>query len=147
MAVSPVINWVTVGFILALLELFIPGIYLIWFGFAAFAVAVIVSCCEIVFTTQLIWFAVLSAVFAVCGLFVYRGIFKKIKTPQEYSNLNDSAEQYVGSLVTVTEDVTDNRTKVKIGDTYWVATTEAKLHKGDSAKVIGVKDSLILVIK
>ena len=125
-----------------------PGVYLIWFGFAAFlmsGVAYFIPAMPV--TTQLIWFALFSAVFALCGFFAYRYIFTKIKEPEEYKNLNDTAEQFVGRLVTLAEDCVDNQTKVKIGDTFWLAYCEKPLHKGDTAKVISVKDSLILVIE
>lgn len=145
---SAVTNWITIGLALSLLELAVPGIYLIWFGFAAFAVSLVVYFDPmIVFSTQLLWFAIFSLIFAVIGLFTYRYVFSKVQTPGEYKNLNNSAEQYVGMSVTVAEDVIDNRTKVKVGDTYWIAMSEKPLKKGDTAKVVGVKDSLILIIK
>ena len=144
---SDVTNWVVLGLVLSLLELVVPGVYLIWFGFAAFVMSIIVWFIPLVLTTQLIWFALISAVFALIGLYAYGYIFKKMQTPQAYSHLNDSAAQYVGMLVTVTEDTIDGQTKVKIGDTFWLATTDKPLKKGDTAKVVGVKDSLILVIE
>ena len=61
--------------------------------------------------------------------------------------MNDSAAQYVGQTVTLAEDVVDNRTKVKIGDGYWIAACEKPLKRGNNAKVIGVKDGVILVIE
>ena len=144
---SPVTTWLIIGMLFSLLELIVPGVYLIWFGFAGFAMSILTWLVPMVYTTQLIWFAVFSAIFAVIGLFVYRYIFERTKTPKDYQNLNNSAEQNVGKTVTVAEDVIDNQTKVKIGDSYWVAYTEKPLKQGDSAKVVGVKDSLILVIE
>ncbi|MBO6290290.1 MAG: NfeD family protein [Alphaproteobacteria bacterium] len=144
---SDATNWIVVGLILSLLELIAPGVYLIWFGFAAFVMSVVVYFTPLALTTQLIWFAVFSAIFALIGLYVYGYIFKKTKTPTEYSHLNDSAAQYVGQTVTLAEDVVDNRTKVKIGDGYWIAACEKPLKRGNNAKVIGVKDGVILVIE
>ena len=144
---SPVIMWLIIGLVLSVLELVVPGVYLIWFGFAGFVMSLITWIIPMEITTQLIWFAIFSGIFAVIGLYVYRYIFEKTKTPKEYQNLNNSAEQNVGRLVTVAEDVVDNQTKVKVGDSYWVAYTEKNLKKGDTAKVVGVKDSLILLIE
>jgi len=144
---SPVITWLIVGLILSLLELVVPGVYLIWFGFAGFVMSIITWMVPMETTTQLIWFAVFSGIFAVIGLYAYRYIFERTKTPKDYQNLNNSAEQHVGSLVTVAEDVADNQTRVKVGDSYWVAYTEKPFKKGDTAKVVGVKDSLILLIE
>lgn len=144
---SPVVNWIIAGLMLSLLELIVPGVYLIWFGFAAFIVGVTVYFLPLEFTTQLIIFAIASGVFAVIGVAVYRYVFNKAQVPAEYKNLNNTAEQYVGQLVTVAEDAADNRTKVKIGDTYWLASCQNAFKKGDTAKVVGVKDSLILIIE
>ena len=144
---SPVVNWIIVGLALSLLELIVPGVYLIWFGFAAFIVGVAVYFLPLELTTQLIIFAIASGIFAVIGVAVYRYVFNKAQVPAEYKNLNNTAEQYVGQLVTVAEDATDNRTKVKIGDTYWLASCQKPFKQGDTAKVVGVKDSLILIIE
>lgn len=144
---SAVTNWAIFGLILSILELFVPGVYLIWFGFAAFVVSLLVNLFGIAFTAQMIWFAILSVIFAVLGLYTYKYLLKKTQTPKEYSNLNNSAEQFVGNLVTVSEDIEDNMTKVKIGDTYWLATSTKPLKKGDQVKIVGVKDNLILIVE
>lgn len=144
---SAVTNWAILGLILSILELFVPGIYLIWFGFAAFVVSLLVNLFGIAFTAQMIWFAIFSVIFAVLGLYTYKYLLKKTKAPKEYSNLNNSAEQFVGNLVTVSEDIEDNMTKVKIGDTYWLATSTKPLKKGDQVKVVGVKENLILIVE
>lgn len=144
---SPVVNWIIAGLVLSLLELIVPGVYLIWFGFAAFVVGIGVYFIPMELTTQLIVFAIASGIFAVIGVAVYRYVFNKAQVPAEYKNLNNTAEQYVGLLVTVAEDAADNRTKVKIGDTYWLASCQKAFKQGDTAKVVGVKDSLILIIE
>lgn len=147
MFASPVVNWIIAGLALSLLELIVPGVYLIWFGFAAFVVGIGVYFIPMELTTQLIVFAIASGIFAVIGVAVYRYVFSKAEVPAEYKNLNNTAEQYVGQLVTVAEDAADNRTKVKIGDTYWLASCKKAFKQGDTAKVVGVKDSLILIIE
>lgn len=147
MSDSPVINWVIIGLVLSLLELIVPGVYLIWFGLAAFVVSTAVYFIPLEFTTQLIIFAVISGIFAVIGAAVYRYAFNKVQVPEEYRNLNNPAAQLVGQLVTVAEDAADNRTKVKIGDTYWLASCQKPFKKGDTVKVIGVRDNLILIIE
>lgn len=144
---SPATNWLIIGLVLSALELIVPGVYLIWFGLAGFAMSILMCFLSMAVTTQLIWFALISAVFAVIGWFAYRVIMKKTETPKEYRNLNNSAEQHVGTTVTLTQDVADNQTKVKIGDSVWLAYCEKPMKKGDTAKVTGVKDNLILVIE
>ena len=140
-------NWLIIGLALSILELIVPGTYLIWFGLAGLCMSVLTYFIPMALSTQIIWFAVFSAVFAVIGWYSYRYIFKKMQAPKEYQNLNDSAQQYIGRTVTIAEEVVDSQTKVKVGDTYWLAYTEKPLKKGDKAKVTAVKDSLILIVE
>lgn len=147
MLTSPVTIWLVIGLLLSLLELIVPGVYLIWFGLAALVLGLMVYISPLSITAQLFWFALISAVFTVIGLYAYRYVFKRLKTPEEYKNLNDSAHQFVGKIVTVSQDSEDNQTKIKIGDTYWLAYCEQPFKKGETAKITAVKDSLILVIE
>jgi len=139
--------WLLIGLLLSLLELVVPGTYLIWFGFASFAMSILTLIVPLDTTAQLFWFALFSSVFAIVGLYAYQYIFKRTQTPKKYQNLNDSAQQLVGRKVTVAEDIEDNQTKVKVGDSFWLAYSEKPFKKGDTAKVTGVKDSLILIIE
>lgn len=84
---SPVVNWIIAGLALSLLELIVPGVYLIWFGFAAFVVGIAVYFLPIELTTQLIVFAIASGIFAVIGVAVYRYVFSKAQVPAEYKKL------------------------------------------------------------
>ena len=144
---SAATNWLIWGLVLSILELMVPGTYLIWFGLAALLMSLLTFFIPMSLSVQIVWFAIFSAIFAFIGWYAYRYIFKKVKAPREYQNLNDSAQQYIGRTVTLTEDVKDNQTKVQIGDSYWLAYSEKPLKKGATAKVKAVKDSLILVVE
>lgn len=144
---SPAVAWATIGLLLAIFELFVPGTYLIWFGFAAFVVSAYTWFTDVGITDQLIVFAIFSAIFAFLGLYVYQAIFNRTKTDDKYKDLNDPAKQYIGRIVTLTQNVDDNNTKVKIGDTVWLAYSEQNLKKGEKAKVTGIKDGVVLIIK
>ena len=144
---TPAVAWATIGLMLAIFELFVPGTYLIWFGFAAFVVSFYTWFTNVGITDQLIVFAIFSAIFAFLGLYVYKAIFNRAKADDKYKDLNDPAKQHVGRTVTLMRDVDDNNTKVKIGDTVWLAYSEQNLKKGDKAKVTGVKDGVVLVIE
>jgi membrane protein implicated in regulation of membrane protease activity len=144
---SPAIAWATIGLMLIIFELFVPGTYLIWFGFASFVVSIYTWFTGVGITDQLIVFAIFSAIFAFLGLYVYKAIFERTKADDKYKDLNDPAKQYIGRMVTLTQNVNDNNTKVKIGDTVWLAYCEQNLKKGDNVKVTGVKDGVVLVVK
>ena len=144
---TPEVAWATIGLMLTIFELFVPGTYLIWFGFAAFVVSGYTWLTGVGITDQLIVFAIFSAIFAFLGLYVYKAIFERMKVDDKYKDLNDPAKQYVGRTVTLTRNVEDNNTKVKIGDTVWLAYSKDNLKKGDKAKVTAVKDGVVLVIE
>ena len=144
---TPEVAWATIGLMLTIFELFVPGTYLIWFGLAAFVVSGYTWLTGVGITDQLIVFAIFSAIFAFLGLYVYKAIFERMKVDDKYKDLNDPAKQYVGRTVTLTRNVEDNSTKVKIGDTVWLAYSKDNLKKGDKAKVTAVKDGVVLVIE
>ena len=144
---TPEVAWATIGLMLTIFELFVPGTYLIWFGLAAFVVSGYTWLTGVGITDQLIVFAIFSAIFAFLGLYVYKAIFERMKADDKYKDLNDPAKQYVGRTVTLTRNVEDNNTKVKIGDTVWLAYSKHNLKKGDKAKVTAVKDGVVLVIE
>lgn len=138
------LGWFTLGLIFVLLEFFVPGTYLIWFGFASFVMGAIVTFCTLTATETLVWFAVISALFAGIGWFVYAKIINKTKVPEKYRYLNDMAGAYIGKVYNLTEDVIDGRSKAKVGDTVWLVEINAPLKKGDKVRIIGVDGGVVL---
>ena len=73
------LNWLTIGIVLMIVELIVPGTYLVWFGFAATVVGVMTWLIpDLALIWQLIWLALLSVLFAIIGWRVYgKLIFQK----------------------------------------------------------------------
>lgn len=141
------LGWFTIGLALILLEMLIPGTYLLWFGLSAFVMGGIVSFVTLSGVELCVLFAVISAIFAAIGWYVYSKVIKKSQVPEKYKNLNDMAGSYVGKVYNLTEDVVDGRSKAKVGDTFWLVETEDNLKKGDKVKIIGVDNGVILKAK
>lgn len=139
------IHWLSLGIILIVLEFFVPGTYLIWFGFSACIVGLVLTFVALTLTKQLLLFSIISAVFAVFGLYIYRKIMQKIKPPKNAQNLNDMAAQYVGHKYKLVQEVVDGRSKVAVGDTVWIVECPDDLKKGDLVKIIDVRDGVVLV--
>jgi hypothetical protein len=86
-------HWVALGVGLLLLELLLPGAYILWFGFAALSVGLLTYVHELTPTSQLLAFAVLGPLFALLG----RALFR---IPLRVSNKNtDLLNQKKESLV------------------------------------------------
>ena len=142
------IEWGVLGLLLVLLELFMPGIYLVWFGLAGVMVSVALHFAWIpdTITAQLILFSVCSCVFTGVGLWVYKKLAGKFEKTTSYKNLNDLAGTYVGEQATLVQDVVDGKTKVKVADTVWLAQCDDDLKKGDKVVITGVIKGLIFVV-
>ncbi len=137
-------EWFSLGLLLVLLELFVPGVYLVWFGLSAFATGVLTMFYEFTAIEQSIVFGAISVVFAVAGWFFYSRIMKHSKVSEQYKYLNDPAGQHIGKTYLLAEDVIDGRSKALIGDTVWIVECEDGLKKGDKIKIIGVENGVIL---
>lgn len=137
-------EWFSLGLLLVLLELFVPGVYLVWFGLSAFVTGVLTMFYEFTAIEQSVVFGAISVVFAVAGWFFYSHIMKRSKVSEQYKYLNDPAGQHIGKTYLLAEDVIDGRSKALIGDTVWIVECEDSLKKGDKVKIIGIENGVIL---
>lgn len=138
------LGWFSIGLIFVLLELVLPGTYLIWFGLSAFMMGIIVHFFVLTATETGVLFALISGGFAALGWFFYRKVINQNKIVEEYKYLNDMAGSYIGKSVNLSEDVVDGRAKAKVGDTFWIVAVDENLSKGDKVKITGVINGVIL---
>jgi inner membrane protein len=111
-------NWVAIGLVLLVLEIAIPGVFLLWFGMAA----IIVGALSILFAHAVFWpweaqilvFIVLSLVLAFYGK---RMMDKGDVTDEPL--LNKRSEQMIGRTATLAEPITEGYGRIRLGDTLW----------------------------
>lgn len=139
------LSWFSIGLLFVLAELFVPGTYLIWFGFSAFVMGILVSLMSLSATETIVCFALISAAFSGIGWYTYAKVLNKTKVPEKYKYLNDMAGAHIGKVYNLSEDVVDGRAKAKVGDSFWLIEIDAPLKKGDKVKIIDVKDGVILI--
>ena len=142
------IEWGILGLFLVLMELFVSGVYLLWFGLAGIVMSV-ASYCGLLpasISMQVIAFSMLSCIFAGIGYKIYKKMETKFNATSAYKDLNDLASQYIGQVVTLTQDVVDGKSKVKAGDTVWLAYAEEGLKAGDKVVITGVEKGVIFVV-
>ncbi|MBO4293824.1 MAG: NfeD family protein [Alphaproteobacteria bacterium] len=139
------LGWFSIGLLFVLAELFVPGTYLLWFGFSAFVMGIIVSFLTLSATETLVCFALISAAFSGIGWYVYAKVLNKTKVPEKYKYLNDMAGAHIGKVYNLSEDVTDGRSKAKVGDSFWLVEINEPLKKGAKVKITDVKDGVILI--
>jgi len=139
------LQWFSIGLLLVLSELVIPGVYLVWFGFSAFAVGGLTLLWPMELMEQLIYFACISAIFAGLGFFIYRKLVNRHPVAEQYKNLNNPAAAYIGKTYQLLADVSGGRSKVAIGDSLWLVECPDGLSKGNKVKITGIKDGVILI--
>jgi len=139
--------WLIIGVLLAVLELIIPGTYLIWFGAAALVNCVITAVVpDLSMTWQLVWLAFFSILFAFIGWKVYGWTIFHSVVPEKYRNLNDPIAQMTGKTVEVVS-VKGDKIQVAVGDTVWTATSDDKIKVGEKAVISGSYNNVELKIK
>ena len=137
---GPVWSWLLLGALLLCLEIVMPGVHFVWFGFAACIVSAIVFATGIAWGWQLITFAMTAAAFV---LFL-RGYASPLRLRSDEPDLNVRGHQYIGRTVVVEDAIAGGRGKVRIGDTTWTA-TGPDLPAGASVRITGV-DGIVLVV-
>ncbi|MEO0440178.1 MAG: NfeD family protein [Pseudomonadota bacterium] len=132
--------WLALGILLAIAELFVPGVFLIWVAAAALLTGVIASFVDLTFAGQLTTFGLATVASVLAGRRWYLTHDVKNEDPL----LNDRAARLVGQTVTVVQAITPTAGRVKVGDSEWPARGPA-LEKGATAKIIDVENGVIVL--
>lgn len=129
-------NWVAIGLVLLVLEIAIPGVFMLWFGLAAIVVGVM----SVMFANASFWpweaqilaFLILALVLAFYGK---RMMDKGDVTDEPL--LNQRSAQLVGRTSTLTEPIAEGRGRIRLDDTTW-RVNGPDLPAGTRVKVISV---------
>lgn len=108
-------NWLILGGLLIILELMVPGFFLIFFGLAAAVVGLVALAVEISWQVQCLLFAALS----LGGVLFARKFWVHDSEASDNPLLNRRAAQYVGHSYTLEQAIKNGRGKIRIGDTLW----------------------------
>jgi inner membrane protein len=132
--------WLIAATILAIAELVVPGVYLIWIGGAALITGLAALFLPLPVVGQFGLFA-LTAFIA-----VYAGRRYVTNNPIKSDDplLNDRGARLVGSIVTAVEPVDNTHGRVKVGDGVWSA-RGADAAVGDRLRVTGSDGNVLLV--
>ncbi|KAE9529469.1 NfeD family protein [Testudinibacter aquarius] len=135
-------SWLIFGFILLIAEAILPGIFLLWWGLAALAVAGL-SC---LFPLSIIWSWVIFASLAVIASVVWwRYQHHKDQQADPHTALNQRGIAMLAQRGTVTEMAASGIGRAHFGDTTW-RIKGANLQIGDTVKVSKV-DGITLSVE
>ena len=139
-------GWMTLGLVLMMLELFIPGTFVVWFGLGAVLTgAVVAFFAPMTLAWQILTFVIMSMICVAFGFFVYGKVFGRVK--QKVPEVKTGAKRFVGQTFEVRESIKNSKGKVVIGDTVWLATSDEDIEKGEMVIVEDVNGTVLKVKK
>ena len=134
--------WLIAGALLAIAEMAIPGVFLIWVGAAAFLTGLVALLFPIPLTGELGIFAVTAITSVLASL----RLIQKGPVISDDPLLNERTARLVGRTVTVVEAIAHGEGRVRVGDGVWTAIGEDSAI-GDKVRIIGARDGRLEVEK
>lgn len=108
--------WFALTFLLFAAEAMAPGAFMLWLGFAAAAVALLVW---FVLGVSVLWQAGVFVLLAFVSVQIYRRWFRNLGRTSSHPLLNRRAEQLVGQVHPLDKAIVNGRGRLKIGDAFW----------------------------
>lgn len=135
-------NWLAVGTLLLILEVFGTGGYLLWIGIAAASVGVLTYLFpELPWAVQFFLFGAFSVLSAVYWWRRQRTAAK----PSDQPGLNRRGSELVGRQVVLHEAIINGRGKIKASGSLWLV-SGPDLPVGSQVRVIG-QDGVLLKVE
>jgi membrane protein implicated in regulation of membrane protease activity len=132
------------GSVLLILEILVPGVFLLWIGIAAILVGALTL--QLAHAAFWVWQAqvVLFLILSVISAYVGRQVMAKTGGESDQPLLNRRAEQLIGRTATLAEPIAEGRGRIRLGDTFWLV-TGPDLPVGARVRVTAVKDMELVV--
>lgn len=135
------VTWAAVALLLFAAEAMAPGAFMLWLGFAAAAVFLIVLVIPgMPVLAQVAAFVVLSFV----SIQVYRTWFRGREPSSDQPALNRRAQALVGRVVALDRAIVNGHGRVQIADAFWDV-SGPELPVGTAVRVIASRGMTLLV--
>ena len=132
--------WLTLGLVLAGLEMLVPGVYMIWLAVAAIVTGVLTLALDVSLPLQIVDFVFLSLIIAFSA--------KRFlgERPIESSDplMNRRGARLVGETAVVVQAIEHGSGRVKLGDSEWIA-HGPNVAAGERVRVRGSDGTILLV--
>ena len=138
---SPGLAWLILAALLALTELLVPGIFLVFVAAGAALTGLVTL---LVPGLPLIGQVALFAIGSSAAVALGRRWYLQNPAPSSDPLLNDRVARLVGQVVTVVEPIHARRGKVRVGDSEWLATgPDAPV--GAEVRILGGEGTSLIV--
>lgn len=133
--------WAGLALLLIAAETVVPGAFLMWLGFAAGVMFLVVL---VVPGTPLLVQAILFTVLSFLFVYLYRRWFRDRDRRSDQPALNRRTAQLVGRVVPLTQAIVQGSGRVQIADAYWDV-TGPELPAGASVRIVGAEGMTLKV--
>ena len=133
--------WIALGLVLAVAEMAIPGVFLIWMAAAALVTGLVAWAVPIGLPLQIVLFAVLS----ILAVFTGRRFIASHPVVSADPKMNDRVARVVGETVVVTQAIEGGQGRVRLGDSEWLA-RGADAAVGTRLRISG-HDGVVLIVE
>ena len=137
---TELIVWAGLALLLIAAETLAPGVFMLWLGFAAAAVFVLL----LVVPLAPVWQAVVFIVLAFVSIAIYVKYFRGKERESDQPLLNRRGEQLVGQVFVLEQAIVDGRGRLKIGDAFWIA-EGPELPQGMRVRVVAARNMSLQV--
>ena len=107
--------WLLAAIVMAIAELLVPGVFLVWFAAAAAATGLATLALGLPLAFQLVLFAL----FSIAAVYAGRRWYIANPVPSSDPLLNDRGARLRGETLVVVSDIENGRGRVKVGDSVW----------------------------
>ncbi|MEM6781990.1 MAG: NfeD family protein [Pseudomonadota bacterium] len=137
-------HWWVVALAFVILEVFIPGAVLIWFGAAAAVVGLLLFAVpDMGWELQFALWGFLS----ISSAIIARKYLKTNPIKTMSPNLNKRGAQYVGRVFTLEEPVENGYGKIVVDDSTWKIRADEDFKKGTKVRVTDVDGTMLIAEK
>ena len=137
-------HWWIFAFVLAIMEIIVPGAFFIWFGLSSLVTGVILLAIpSLGWEWQLVFWVVLGLAIVIGWRLWVRA---HPNQSEDNNSLNRRGQQYMGRVLELDEPIINGQGKAKLGDTVW-RVSGPELGRGHKVKVVGTNGTILVVEK
>lgn len=133
--------WFSACLLLLLLEILIPGAFLMWIGFGAAGVGFFLWLFP---QADMVW-QLFALAISVVGAVLIGLHWQKQSKKHPIAGLNQGLEMYIGRAVLVSEDFNSGVGRIRVDDSFFTANSTDLLVQGQRAVVTEVRDTILIV--
>ena len=136
-------QWLALGMVLMVLEIFAPAMVLMWFGFGAMLTGLIVWLLpSLSIAVQISLFACISLL----SVWLWRqSRFREENVHSDQPQLNHRLHSHIGKTYVLTEAIVHGRGAIRVGDTAW-RVRGVDLPAGTNVRITGL-DGVIFTVE